>query len=67
MHCLDGGLRVGFGLGDAGELVNVDALVERHMAECLPVLCQFVMGDEDELGGDEVVWDCLALSYIPKP
>ena len=55
MHCLDGGLRVGFGSGDAGELVDVDALVERHMAECLPVLCQFVVGDEDELGGDEVI------------
>ena len=56
MHCLDGGLRVGFGSGDAGELVDVDALVERDMAECLPVLCQFVVGNEDELGGDEVVW-----------
>ena len=55
MHCLDGGLRVGFGLGDAGELIDVDALVERHMAECFPVLRHLVVGDEDELGGDEVV------------
>ena len=56
MYCLDEGLRVGFGSGDAGELVDVNALVERYMAECFPVLCHFVVGDEDELGRDEVVW-----------
>ena len=56
MHCLGGGLRVGFDSRDVSKLVNVDALVERYMAECLPVLCQSVVGDEDELGEDEVVW-----------